>query len=95
MKIYVYQLPLLLIFCFACKNKKETGTIKNTKVIPLAGTTSIEKGHSDEIYHETEITFTDNRNGTMPFNYSTHMSASHSITYKQDGLKATILNVKT
>lgn len=94
MKSYIYLLPLLLIFCFACKNKKEIGTIKNTKVISLAGTTWIEKGHSDEIYHETEIKFTDDKNGTMTFSNSTRMPASYPISYKQDGLKATIFNDK-
>lgn len=92
MKKYIYLLSFLLILCFACKNKKELGILKNTKILSLIGTTWIEKGYSDEMYHESEIHFTDNQNGTMTFRTYNGMPATYPITYKQDGLIATIYN---
>lgn len=92
MKKYIYILSFLLILCFACKNKKEIGILKNTKIISLIGTTWIEKGYSDEMYHESEIHFTDKQNGTMTFRTYNGMPATYPITYKQDGLIVTIYN---
>lgn len=95
MKKYIYLLSFLLILCFACKNKKELGILKNTKVLSLIGTTWIEKGYYDEMYHESEIHFTDKQNGTMTFRTYNGMPATYPITYKQDGLNATIYREKS
>lgn len=92
MKKYIYLLSFLLIICFACKNKKEIGILKKTEIISLIGTTWIQKRYSDGIYYESEIHFSDKQNGTMTFRNSTRMPATYPITYKQDGLIATIYN---
>lgn len=95
MKSLIYLISFFLVFCVSCKNIKETGALKETKGITLAGTTWVDKKYSEGIYREAEIKFTDSKNGTMTFRNSTRMPDSQPITYKQDGFDVTIYNKKS